>query len=156
MTGRSITLGFLLLGSLFFWAGSAFADRVEDWVGKLSSPKPSERRGAAISLGRSGDPRGVPPLVNLLRDPEPMVRLDASGALIEIGQPSVSALLAGIQKEKDPIFLWNAIRVLEDIGDERAIGPLKSLKENHPDESIRKIAEYSLDTLAQGKKRRSK
>jgi HEAT repeat protein len=146
----------LLFGIFVSWPALVMADRVEDWVGKLSSPNPSERREAAVSLGRSGDPRAVPPLVKLLRDPEPMVRLDASGALIEIGKPSVSPLLAGIQKEKDPVFLWNAIRVLEDIGDDRAIGPLKSLKLKHPDESIREIAEYSLDSLLEGKKRRSK
>lgn len=145
-----------LIGSFFVGLNPALADRVDGWIGKLLSPKPSERREAAVQLGRSGDRRGIPPLVNLLRDPEPMVRLDASGALIEIGQPSVSFLLAEVQKDDDPVFLWNAIRVLEDIGDPRAIGPLKTIKENHPDPSIQKIAEYSVNSLSEGKKRRSK
>lgn len=142
------------LGSffLFLLAAPAWADRVDDWIGKLQSSKASERRAAASELGKSKDPRAVLPLIQLFRDAEPMVRLDASGALIQIGSPVVEALVEEIKIEDDSVFLWNAIRVLENIGDARAIDPIRKIKENHQDPSIQQIAGYTLDKLSRVKK----
>jgi HEAT repeat protein len=138
----------LLVGSILLFAGGpAWADRVDDLVHKLQSKITMERRDAAHELGMAKDPRAVPSLIAALKDEEPMVRLDVSGALIEIGRPVVDPLIGAVKSDNDSIFLWNAIRVLEEIGDPKAIGPLKEIQQKHPDPSIQQIAKYALEKL---------
>ncbi|HEY5647905.1 MAG TPA: HEAT repeat domain-containing protein [Nitrospiria bacterium] len=144
-------LGAVIIGGLL--AGPAWADSIEEWIEKLRSPEPFERRLASSELGKTKDPRAVVPLIRLFHDPEPMVRLDASGALIQIGSPVVEPLIGELKNEDDSIFLWNAIRVLENIGDSRAIEPIEEIKENHRDPDIQQIAGYALDKLSRGKKK---
>jgi HEAT repeat protein len=138
----------LVVGILFFSVtGVARADRVEDLLKMLQSKTPMDRREAAHELGKLKDSRAVSPLIAALKDEEPMVRLDVSGALIEIGKPVVDPLLEAVKHDNDPIFLWNAIRVLEEVGDPKAIEPLKEIEQKHPDPSIQQIAKYALEKL---------
>ena len=132
---------------MFGFCGSAWADRMDDLVKKLQSKAVMERREAAIELGRTKDPRAVAPLIAALKDVEPMVRLDVSGALIEIGPPVVDPLIEAVKRDSDSVFLWNAIRVLEEIGDPKAVEPLKEIQQNHKDPAIQQIAKYALDKL---------
>lgn len=152
MTRRSIAVSSLWI--LMFLAaaeGTARADRVDDLLGKLPSQSPVERREAALELGKLKSPRAVSPLIAALKDPEPMVRLDASGALIEIGGPAVDPLIRSVRKETDSIFLWNAIRVLEEIGDPRAVSPLRDILEKQTDPAVQQITKYALDKLQRSK-----
>lgn len=138
---------------LFFSVtGVALADRVDDLLKMLQSNTLMDRREAAHELGKIKDPRSVPPLIVALKDPEPMVRLDVSGALIEIGTPVVEPLIEAMKHDNDSIFLWNAIRVLEEVGDPKAIEPLKEIEQKHPDPSIQQIAKYALEKLQRSQK----
>lgn len=146
--GWSLLIGIILLN----FGGLAWADRVDDLVHKLQSKTIVERRDAAHELGKAKDPRAVPPLIAALKDDEPMVRLDVSGALIEIGRPVVDPLIRAVKSDNDSVFLWNAIRVLEAIGDPKAIDPLKEIQQRHPDPSIQQIAKYALEKLQRDQK----
>ena len=140
---QSLMIGIVILS----FGGIALAGRVDDLVKKLQSKTAMDRREAAHELGKAKDPRAVPPLISALKDEEPMVRLDVSGALIEIGKPVVDPLIQAVKLDNDSVFLWNAIRVLEEIGDPKAIDPLKEIQQKHQDPSIQQIAKYALDKL---------
>lgn len=140
---QSLIMGIVILS----FEGVALADRVDDLVKKLQSKTTMERRDAAHELGKAKDARAVPPLIAALKDEEPMVRLDVSGALIEIGKPVVDPLIQAAKLDNDSVFLWNAIRVMEELGDPKAIEPLKEIQQKHPDSSIQQIAKYALDKL---------
>jgi hypothetical protein len=63
-------------------------DPVAESIGKLSSIHSHTRREAAITLGKYGDARGVPPLIDKLEhDFDKEVRMAAAWALAEIGDP---------------------------------------------------------------------
>ncbi len=63
-------------------------DPVAESIGKLSSIHAHTRREAAITLGKYGDARGVPPLIDKLEhDFDKEVRMAAAWALAEIGDP---------------------------------------------------------------------
>jgi hypothetical protein len=55
--------------------------------GYLHHPQPSVRAAAGDRLGRSGDPRAVPPLLEALRDRDARVRRSAAAALGRLRQP---------------------------------------------------------------------
>ncbi|HUK56042.1 MAG TPA: HEAT repeat domain-containing protein [Nitrospiria bacterium] len=146
-------LRLLVTGVLFFSVTAvALADRVDDLLKMLQSKTPMDRREAAHELGRAKDSRAVSPLIAALKDEEPMVRLDVSGALIEIGEPVVDPLIQAMKLDNDSIFLWNAIRVLEEVGDPKAIEPLKEIEQKHPDPSIQQISKYALEKLQRTQK----
>jgi HEAT repeat protein len=132
----------LALGSPAAWAADPDA-----LVEKLSSPNAAERRDAVSRLGQSGDRKAIGPLIGMLKDEEPMVRLEASGVLMDLGQPVADPLLAAIGTEKAPAFLWNAIRILEALGDPRAIEPLKKIAETNTDPNIVQAARYTIERL---------
>jgi len=144
---RTITRALLAGIVILSFEGTALADRMDDQIKKLESKITMERRDAAHELGKAKDPRAVPALIAALKDEEPMVRLDVSGALIDIGKPVVDPLIEAVKHDNDPIFLWNAIRVLEEVGDLKAIEPLKEIQQKHPDPSIQQIAKYAIEKL---------
>ncbi|MBI3610745.1 MAG: HEAT repeat domain-containing protein [Nitrospirae bacterium] len=129
------------------FGSSALADRVEDLVKKLQFKTTMDRREAARELGKMKEPRAVSPLIAALKDEEPMVRLDVSGALIDIGRTVVDPLIEAVKHDNDSVFLWNAIRVLEEVGDPKAIDPLKEIQQKHPDPAIQQIAKYAIEKL---------
>ncbi len=126
---------------------TAHADSTANLIKKLSSQNVMERRNAARELGKIKDPESIRPLIEGLKDKEPMVRLDASGALIDIGQPVAEPLIEGIKQEKDSSFLWNAIRILDTLGDPKAVGPLNELEGSHPDPIIAQAARSVAERL---------
>jgi HEAT repeat protein len=140
---RSLIMGIIILS----FEGVALADRVDDLIKKLQSKTTMDRRDAAHELGKAKDARAVSPLIAALKDEEPMVRLDVSGALFDIGKPVVDPLIEAVKRDSDSIFLWNAIRVLEEVGDPKAIEPLKEIQQKHPDPSIQQIAKYAIEKL---------
>lgn len=73
---------------------------------RLQSHYPGSRREAAQTLGRLGDPRGVPPLVDVLKnDWFKDVRIAAAHALGEIGSPDAEAALerAVVYEKKEEV-----------------------------------------------------
>jgi len=155
--GRNIRRGICIVvsGVLFLLVqspGKALADRVDDLIAQLQAKNTMERREAAHELGKLKDARSVGPLISALNDKEPMVRLDVSGALIEIGEPVVAPLIQTVKTDDNSIFLWNAIRVLEEIGDPKAIDTLKAIEEKNTDPSIQQISKYAIEKLQRGQK----
>jgi hypothetical protein len=73
---------------------------------RLQSHHPGSRREAAQTLGRLGDPRGIPPLVDALKnDWFKDVRIAAAQALGEIGGPEAEAVLerAVVYEKKEDV-----------------------------------------------------
>lgn len=148
---------------VFVWSAASAALVLAGWVGlgaaadlapllkKLSSPVVNDRKEAARELGKIHDPSTVPALIEALKDPDPMVRLEVSGALMDIGRPAEDPLIEAIKVEKNSAFLWNAIRILEILGDPKAVEPLKAVAQNSTDPSIVQAANYSIEQLTKVK-----
>ncbi|UGV41577.1 HEAT repeat domain-containing protein [Methanococcoides orientis] len=98
---------------------------VDPLIQALNDEKPKIRENSAAALGKIGDERAVQPLINLLGDDDNDVQRAAEFALCDIGDQAVEPLVEAIN---DPDVNWavhsNGMRVLETIGDERAVGPL--------------------------------
>ncbi len=120
------------------------------------------RCGAADSLGKIGDERAVNPLINALKDKDSYIRLEAAKALDKIGwkskggQENVYYLIAKTKwievskigklavipliqtlKYGELDLRFNAAEALGEIGDERALEPLKQTLKDE-DEDVRK------------------
>jgi HEAT repeat protein len=129
------------------WISTAHAESTANLVKKLSSQNVMERRDAARQLGKMKDPALIQPLIQALKDPEPMVRLDVSGALIDMGAPVVDPLIQAIKGETHTAFLWNAIRILDTLGDPKAIEPLQEIAKTNPDPNIQQVARQVVERL---------
>ncbi len=93
-----------------------------------------ERLGAIVSLGRSGDPRAVRPLVDLLQDNDREIRLGATRALgaLHSGRP-VDELVDRLRdRSEDEAIRREAAVTLAAI---RSTGALRGLREFVADES---------------------
>ena len=104
------------------------------------------RRTAVEALGEIGDSRAVEPLLNLsFKDENWHVRCAGVIALEDIGEPAVDTLISTLQNE-DPMMRLGSARVLGEIGDPRAVGPLKSMLGDR-EENVRNAAKDSLIAL---------
>ena len=76
-------------------------------------------------FGIKGDPRGVEPLIRLLKDPDRYVRSRAANALINLGdERAVMPLINALNDSKSKVR-YRAVKSLGSIGDERAVNYLK-------------------------------
>lgn len=108
-------------------------DPVEIFIAQLRKRKPALRLQAVESLGKTGDPRAIGPLIDALGDKEGSVQHKAINMLSEIGLPAVNALLAALERE-DSRIQKNAVEILGNIGDVQAIhGLIELLGETHSD-----------------------
>jgi epoxyqueuosine reductase len=74
-------------------------------------------RNVAVALGNTGDPRGVPPLIEALAHEEPLVRGHAAWALGAIGDPrAVPPLEAHRETETDSAVAEEIEQALEALG----------------------------------------
>jgi HEAT repeat protein len=93
-----------------------------------------ERLPAVVALGKSGDPRAVRPLVDLLTDPDVQIRLAAATALgsLKSGRP-VDELIGRLQdRNEERAVREKAAAALTAI---RSTGALRGLREFVADES---------------------
>jgi HEAT repeat protein len=107
----------------------------------------TDRLRAVVALGKSGDPRAVRPLVDLLSDTEPEIRLSATTALgqLKSGRP-VDDLLGRLRdREEQMATREQAAAALSTI---RSTGALRGLKEfaadHDEDTGLRAYAEILL------------
>lgn len=84
------------------------------------------RSQAARLLGNFQDEKSIPQLLNTLGDPHWSTRESAEIALENFGAQAVPTLLEGLKKRKWTIR-FRIARILGEIGDIRAVGPLESL-----------------------------
>lgn len=98
---------------------------VDPLIQALNDENPKIRENSAAALGKIGNERAVHPLIELLGDESEEVQRVANFALCDIGGPAVEPL---VEAMNDPNVNWavhlNGMRVLETIGDERAVDPL--------------------------------
>jgi hypothetical protein len=88
------------------------------------------RQEAAVTLGKIGDSRAVPPLIKALIDPEGNFRQDAADALVNIGAPAVEPLISALNSDNTQEITAAAI-TLGRIKDSRAIKPLLDVITNN-------------------------
>jgi HEAT repeat protein len=85
------------------------------------------RQGAAVALGRIGDPRGVEPLAEALGDEFQAVRRLAAEALRKMGDVRAVGPLVEALKDEDADVRMHALKALRRIGDPRAVEPLAGM-----------------------------
>jgi HEAT repeat protein len=94
----------------------------------VSGTGPAERLRAVVALGKSGDPRAVRPLVDLLGDADPEIRLAATMALgnLKSGRP-VDELIGRLHDRSEQMVIRKQAAVaLTSI---RSTGALRGLRE---------------------------
>jgi HEAT repeat protein len=94
----------------------------------VSGTGPAERLRAVVALGKSGDPRAVRPLVDLLCDTDTEIRLAATMSLgnLKSGRP-VDDLIERLQDRKEQLIIRkHAAVALTSI---RSTGALRGLRE---------------------------
>jgi len=101
------------------------ADHVAEQIAALRDEDWGVREDAALALGKSGDSRGVRPLIEALRDSDRAVRAAATSALTSIGEPAVMDL-GSCLRDPDLSVQEAAASILSSIADDRVIDPLTS------------------------------
>jgi HEAT repeat protein len=96
---------------------------VEPLTGLLRDPASRVRWHAARALGRIGDGRGVPALIEALGHSDDLIAGEATEALALIGGEAVPSLLKSL-RHRDARVRWHAARALALICDPRCIEPL--------------------------------
>ena len=108
---------------------------------------PFSRVGIISSLVRLGDTRAIPHFIEALNDENHYVRREAARALGQLGSPEAAVVLLGVlENESDEETRRNALVALGNIGDERAVEPLKQWLRD-PSYWIRRAAEMGLEQL---------
>jgi hypothetical protein len=110
--------------TLLVLAGVALGDKVDDLIKRLKDPDNKVRLSAALSLGKLGDKRAIPPLTAALSDSDKTVRGVAAAALGKLVDATVDP------KVRDA-----------------AIGALERVAKNDPDAFVRSQAQKSYDAL---------
>lgn len=94
------------------------------WLGQLRSNDVTLRSDAAHQLGKLGDERAVPTLVEALSDSDEYVRKSAVTALRRIGGPEAMAGLRQALADRSEQVVLQAVNGLRDMRDREAVEPL--------------------------------
>lgn len=94
----------------------------------LADRKDRIRTVAANALRDIGDERSIPALIGGLADPVYNVRNVSARALVAFKAPAVEPLLAALKTSAHETATRQIVRVLGDLGDTRALKPLKKLE----------------------------
>lgn len=94
------------------------------WLGQLRSNDVTLRSDAAHQLGKLGDERAVPALVEALSDSDEYVRKSAVTALRRIGGPEAMAGLRQALADRSEQVVLQAVNGLRDMRDREAVEPL--------------------------------
>ncbi|MEW6116559.1 MAG: HEAT repeat domain-containing protein [Nitrospirota bacterium] len=102
---------------------------------------PAIKWNATVALGRfSGSPRVVRALIDMLDDHSTVVREAAVASLGAIGDAYAVPQLIEALKDRTISVVLSALRALENIGDERALTPVRAIAEGHADPLLRSVA----------------
>ncbi len=105
------------------------------------------RSQAARLLGNFHNERSIRPLLKATADPHWSVRESAECSLLNFGQRAVPQLIRALN-EKSWTTRFRAARLLGEIGDKRAIGPLELLlKKKGERNKVREVVRESLNRL---------
>lgn len=103
------------------------------------------RRAAAVALGRIGDRRAVPALIDVLSESEPMLLAPVAGALAHLGDERAFEPLIALLGQRDPAARQAVIGALNSIGHPAMaarIADLLSSSDPNVRQSAAKIAGY--------------
>jgi hypothetical protein len=118
---RHISTLALALATALAVTPPAHADRVDDLAKVLEVEKDDKARiAAAVSLGRLGDERAVPPLIRALGDKSPVVRGVAASALGHIGDARAIAPLERLLSDPSDAVRARAREALQLIREKQA------------------------------------
>ncbi|MFZ5996739.1 MAG: HEAT repeat domain-containing protein [Nitrospirota bacterium] len=110
---------------------------------------PAIKWNAAVALGRfSGSSRVVRALIDMLDDHSTVVREAAVASLGAIGDAYAVPHLIEALKDRTISVVLSALRALENIGDERAITPVRAVADGHPDPLLRSVAASVVEKLS--------
>jgi len=139
-------------------SSAALADEVPAQVttslADLSGDDPTQRAGAALSLGGQRDHAALvaPALAEALHDPDPTVRLSAASALRRLGPgaaPAVPALISALTLDKSSEVRGEAALALGAAGRAgRDALPTLERALRDPDAQVRRFAGLALEDLA--------
>lgn len=113
------------------------------------------RADAAKALGKIGDPRVLPPLLEALKDEDDTVRLFVSMGLFWMaqdtpgrlrGQGTLDALFEALSDENEMVR-WNAVDILGELKDPRSVGPLFEALKREKDTDLVSIFEETLVSM---------
>jgi hypothetical protein len=96
---------------------------IDSLLSTLTIQDPRVRKAAISSLGKSGDPRAVAPLIALMSDENRVIREAAAQALGSLGELAVDPLVEALADPDWHIRMGSAI-ALRIIGDPRGVEPL--------------------------------
>jgi HEAT repeat protein len=114
---------------------------------------------AAVALGRMGDPRAIPYLMEMRDDPEEMVRFSVIQALGRLKAKEAQGFLLERLNDPSELLRTSAASALGHIGAVDAIPTLREILDSDPDRVMRLVAVESLiilgDESARDRVRRS-
>lgn len=102
---------------------------------------------AVAALGRLGDPRATPHIVEMRHDPEKMVRMSVMSALAQLKGKEAEAVVVEGLSDPAPIVRMSAAEALGRMGAVDAIQLLWNTVESDPDSDVRLSAVESLVIL---------
>lgn len=85
---------------------------------------PDKQKAAIAGLGKTKDSRAVAALIKIVTDPKSSLTVEARIALANIGAPAVDPLISVLQSD-DTVVRQQAALALGDIGEQKAVKPLK-------------------------------
>lgn len=85
---------------------------------------PEQQKAAIVGLGKTKDSRAVAALIKILTDPKSSLTVEARTALENMGTTAVDPLISVLQSD-DIVVRQQAAIALGDIGDQKAVNPLK-------------------------------
>jgi HEAT repeat protein len=107
-----------------------------------ADPDPGVRRSAAYGLRRTGDTAAIPPLLNGLADADKATRIHSIIGLGELKAREALEPLTGLLD--DGVYAGTAAKALGQIGDERALGPLRIAAATSKSGRQRKLLERAI------------
>lgn len=110
------------------------------WV----SPDYPQSGAVIVALGQIGDPLAVDTLIKSCR--HQALAWIAKDALVQIGLPALDALIAALNHQHPDVRFWS-IRALGELGDRRALEPLKRCIEQDADSTNQQLARTTLKTV---------
>lgn len=105
------------------------------------------RSHAAEALGKLGDPRAIPYLIEMRHDPEDIVRMDVMRALSRLGTKQAEDAVSEGLSDPAALVRMSAASALGRMGTVDAIPLLRSAADSDPDRYVRLSAVESLVIL---------
>ncbi|PSO48306.1 MAG: PBS lyase [Cyanobacteria bacterium SW_9_44_58] len=123
-------------------------------VDALNDNRSTIRRWASALLGASETSQAVEPLSQaVLHDPSVIVRRTAGDSLSDLGDPQGIPTMCQALQDPSKLMRWRAARFLYETGDDSAIAPLETAKDQEGEFDVRLEMSAALDRISRGEER---